>query len=307
MPIDRRARRLLDMLAAAGGGAAPETPAARRAALEALAEMADGLDLPGVSSRDAAAPGPAGRIPLRIYAADGAAGHRPALVFFHGGGWVAGGFATHAGFCSRLAAASGVSVIAVDYRLAPEHKFPAAFDDALAATRHVVASTADLGIDPTRIAVGGDSVGGGLAAAVAGELGPDRLALQLLICPILDVTRNRGSRTQFAEGHFISRAAFARDLSDYLPPAADPTDRRISPLLAADFAELPPALIHTAEFDPFRDEGEAYGEVLGRAGVAATFTCHAGMIHYFYAMSRAIPYAGAVIDAMGAQLALALT
>jgi acetyl esterase/lipase len=306
MPLDRRARRLLDMLAASGGGGAPETPAARRAALEALADMADDAGVAGVSSRDAAAPGPAGPIPLRIHSPDGADGALPALVFFHGGGWVAGSLATHAGFCRRLAAASGVRVIAVDYRLAPEHRFPAALDDALAATRHVVARAPDLGVDAARIAAGGDSVGGGLAAAVAAELGADQLALQLLVCPILDVTGRSGSRDTFAEGHFISRAAFARDLADYLPPDSDPADPRVSPLRATNLAGVPAALIHTAEFDPFRDEGEVYAEALRVAGVAAEVTRHEGMIHYFYAMSRAIPYASEAIDQMGRTLQAAL-
>ena len=307
MPLDRRARRLLDMLAASGGGAAPETPAARRAALEALAEMADDAQAAGVSSWDAVAPGPAGPIPLRIHDAHGSsAGPRPALVFFHGGGWVAGSVATHAGVCRRLAGASGVRVIAADYRLAPEHRFPAAFDDALAATRHVIAAAHDLSVDPKRIAVGGDSVGGGLAAAVARKLGAGQLAVQLLICPILDVTRDGGSRDAFAEGHFISRTAFGRDLADYLPPGADPADPRVSPLCARGFVGLPAALIHTAEFDPFRDEGAAYGEALRRDGVAAEVTCHDGMIHYFYAMSRAIPAAVRAIDEVGRRLRTAL-
>jgi acetyl esterase/lipase len=301
MPLDRRAQRLLDMLAASGGTAA-EAPQARRAALAALAEMADVRDVAGVATTTAVADGPAGPIPLTICAPEGAADPLPALVFFHGGGWVAGGAATHAGLCARLASQAGTRVIAVDYRLAPEHRFPSAYDDALAATRWAIREARALGVDPKRVAVGGDSVGGGLAAAVARALGPDELALQLLICPILDVARSTGSRQTLGDGYFISRAAFARDLADYLPPGADPADPRVSPLRASDFAGLPPALIHTAEFDPFRDEGEAYAEALRRAGVAVTATRHPGMIHYFYAIARAIPYANEAAALIGAQL-----
>jgi acetyl esterase/lipase len=305
MPLDRRAERLLAMLAAARGASdAPQPPAARRDALRVLAATADDTSAPAVS-RDHAMEGPAGPIPLRIYAPLGAGQLTlPALVFFHGGGWVAGDLETHDGFCRRLCAASGWRVIAVDYRRAPEHRFPSALDDCLAATRWTAANAAALGVDPGRLGVGGDSVGAGLAAAVAlamrneGRVG---LALQLLICPILDVGRASGSRTAFAEGHFVSRAAFARDLADYAPGiAAD--DPRLSPLSAPSLAGLPPAVIHTAEFDPFRDEGEAFAARLGRVGVPLATHRHAGMIHYFYALARAIPHAADAAALIGAQV-----
>jgi acetyl esterase/lipase len=297
MPLDRRAQRLLDMLAATRGEAhAAQTPQARRAALDALAEMADDASEGPVEA--AIAEGPDGPIDLRIHSPEAATGARPAMVFFHGGGWVAGGPRTHDGLCRRLCAASGARVIAVDYRLAPEHPFPAAFTDCLAATQWVAAHAAQLGVDPARLAVGGDSVGGGLAAAVARDAAAPPLALQVLICPILDVGFAGGSRTELAEGYFISRATFAQDLADYLPAGAAGDDPRISPLRAASFARLPPALIHTAEYDPFRDEAEAYAAALPRAEV----TRHAGMIHYFYAMARAIPYARDAAALIGAQM-----
>jgi acetyl esterase/lipase len=304
MPLDRRAQRLLDMLAAAGG-ASPTSPAARRAALEALAEMADVAEAPGVSVRDAAAAGPGGPIPIRIYAPEAAAGPIPALVFFHGGGWVAGGLRTHDGLCARLAGAAAARVIAVDYRLAPEHPFPAALADCEAAARWAIAEADRLAVDRARIAVGGDSVGAGLAAVVARELAP-HVAAQLLICPIVDVASAEGTRETLAEGHFISRAAFKRDLADYLPTGVDPRDPRVSPLRATNLAGAPPAIVHTAEFDPFRDEGERYADALLAAGVRATLTRHPGMIHYFYAMARAIPYADEVAALIGAQLRAAL-
>ena len=310
MPLDRRAQRLLDMLAATRGQAqAAQTPQDRRAALEALAQVADDAPGAGVSFEDVAADGPDGPVALRIYSPESASGVLPALVFFHGGGWVAGGYATHDGLCRRLCAAAGLRVIAADYRLAPEHRFPAALSDCLAATQWVAANAARLGVDPTRIAVGGDSVGGGLAVAVAQaarDAGGPAIALQLLICPILDVGRGGGSRAALGDGYFISQAAFARDLADYLPVGLAADDPRVSPLRAANFADLPPAIIHTAEFDPFRDEGEAYAEALRGAGVAATATRHAGMIHNFYAMARAIPYADTAAAQIGAQLRAAL-
>jgi acetyl esterase/lipase len=305
MPIDRRAERLLAMLAAVGGGAdAPQPPAARREALRALAAMADDASAPA-ASRDCAIAGPAGAIALRIYAPhDAGPQQRPALMFFHGGGWVAGDLVTHDGFCRRLCAASGWRVIAVDYRRAPEHPFPAALDDAAAATRWAAANAAALGIDPARLAVGGDSVGAGIAVAVAlaaRDAGGPRLALQLLVCPILDVGRSGGSRAAFAEGHFISRAAFGRDIADYAPGvAAD--DPRLSPLRAASLAGLPPAIVHTAEFDPFRDEGEAYAARLAAAGVPARAHRHVGMIHYFYALARAIPAGAEAATLIGKQM-----
>ena len=310
MPLDRRAQRLLDMLAATRGGAATApSPQDRRVALAALADMADEPPAPGALFTDAIADGPDGQVAFRIYAPEPATGELPALVFFHGGGWVAGGLATHHGLCGRLSAAAALWVIAVDYRLAPEHPFPAALEDCLAATRWVAKNATRLGVDPARIVVGGDSVGGGLAAAVAlaarDEAGP-ALALQLLICPILDVGRADGSRRRLGDGYFLSQSAFARDLADYLPPGVAANDPRVSPLQAASFAGLPPAIVHTAEFDPFGDEGEAYAAALRRAGVAAQATSHPGMIHYFYAMARAIPYAHDAAAMIGAQLRSAL-
>jgi acetyl esterase len=305
MPLDRRAERLLAMLSAVRGNAdAPQPPDARRETLRALAVMADDGTAAAVV-RDSAFEGPAGVVPVRLYAPVGVGQQAlPALVFLHGGGWVAGDLDTHDGFCRRLCAASGWRVIAVDYRRAPEHPFPAALDDSLAAVRWAAANAAALGIDPARLAVGGDSVGAGLAAAVAlslRETGDVRLALQLLVCPILDVARSGGSREAFAEGCFISRAAFVRDLADYAPGvAAD--DPRLSPLRAASLAGLPPAVIHTAEFDPFRDEGEAYAARLASAGVAARAHRHDGMIHYFYALARAIPSASEAAAMIGLQM-----
>jgi acetyl esterase len=306
MPLDRRAGRLLAMLAATEGAPqALETPAARRQALRSLAEMADDSRA-AADVRDLRCRGPGGEIGLRAYAPPGAGQMiLPGLVFLHGGGWVAGDLATHDGLCRRLALAADARVIAVDYRRAPEHPFPAAFEDALAAVRWVAAHAGALGVDAARLAIGGDSVGGGLAAAVTQavrDAGAPRLALQVLICPILDVARAAGSRVAYGDGYFISRAAFARDLAAYLPPRSGADDPRLSPLRAADLARLPPAIVHTAEFDPFRDEGEAYAERLRAAGVPVRQARHAGQIHYFYAMAQAIPAAHAAAAKIGAQM-----
>jgi acetyl esterase len=306
MALDRRAARLLAMLAATRGPAdAPQSPAARRDALIALAHMADDASAPA-EVRDLSCPGPGGDIPLRLYAPpDAGSAALPGLVFLHGGGWVAGDLATHDGLCRRLASAAGCRLVAVDYRLAPEHRFPAALEDAIAATLWVAGNADELGIDAARLAVGGDSVGGGLAAAVARAARDDggpNLALQVLICPILDVASAAGSRAALADGYFISRAAFTRDLAAYLPPGSGTDDPRLSPLRAADLSRLPPAIVHTAEFDPFRDEGEAYAARLRAAGVATQLTRHPGQIHYFYAMARAIPGAQAAAELVGVQM-----
>ncbi|MFI4933969.1 MAG: alpha/beta hydrolase [Caulobacterales bacterium] len=310
MTMDPKARRLLDMLGAGRGiPAAPETAALRRAALRDLAEIADDRGEGSGESCDLNLVTDAGPVPARLYSPpDAPIGALPALVFFHGGGWVAGGLDTHDGLCRRLAAAAGCRVIALDYPLAPEHPFPVAIDAGLGALAEVARGAQALGVDPARLVVGGDSAGATIAAAVcqsAQLLGGPAIAAQLLICPILDVAEESPSRKAFAEGHFLERATLERDLADYCP-GADRADRRLSPLRAASLAGQPPTLIHTAEFDPFRDEGQAYAARLRQAGVRVTATCHPGMIHYFYAMARAIPYARTAAAMIGEELRQAL-
>ena len=188
--------------------------------------------------------------------------------------------------------------MAVAYRLAPEHPFPAALDDAFAATRWIAANAATLGLDATRLVIAGDSAGASLAAVVA--LSEDRppIALQLLICPILNVASETASRREYADGYFVDSATLTADVEDYAQ-GRDLSDPRLSPLLTAKLDGAPPALIHTAEYDPFRDEGEAYAARLIEAGVHARLTRHDGMIHYFYCMPRAIPYAADALAAIG--------
>jgi len=303
MPLDRHAQRLLRMIALSRGGSVA-SPEDRRRGLEGLRLMAETPPDPAVVARDLSLTGPGGPLGVRLYDADPAsAAPRPALIFFHGGGWVAGDLETHDGLCRRLALAGGCKLLAVDYRRAPEHRFPAPIEDGLAVARWVAANASQLGV--RRLGLAGDSAGAGVAAAVAAQLrdrdGPS-IALQLLICPIVDVLHEGASRRDFSDGYFLDRATMAADLADYLPPHADPSDPRLSPLREASLIGLPPTLIHAAEYDPFRDEACAYAERLEAAGVPVRLTVHPGMIHYFYALPRAIPYAFEAATAIGAQL-----
>jgi acetyl esterase/lipase len=311
VPLDPSAKRLLGMLAAGGmADIAATTPQQMR---EGFRRLAQSVDIKGVSVgaiEDGELPGPGGALPYRLYRPrQPAARPLPALVFFHGGGCVFGDIDTHDGFCRMLAAESGCAVISVGYRRAPEHRFPAAVEDSQAATRWVVDHAAALGLDAGRIAVGGDSAGAGLAAAVcqmaAAGHGP-RLALQVLFCPVLDMRAETASRRAFAEGYFLNQATIDWMLRHYCAEDADLDDPRLSPLRATHFSGLPPAQIHTAEFDPLRDEGEAYAQALRRAGVPASYTCHPGMIHYFYAMAGAIPAARTALKAAATAMREAL-
>jgi acetyl esterase len=217
------------------------------------------------------------------------------MVYFHGGGWVICDLDTHHVVCSAIAHRAGAVVVSVDYRLAPEHKFPAAVVDAYAATQWVFANAGRLSIDPARISVGGDSAGGNLAAVMClktrDENGPP-IALQVLIYPVTDLSSMAtASYLEFAEGYQLTKSLMEwfRDL--YLGDPSAARDPYASPLLAADLHGLPPALILTAECDPLRDEGEAYGKRLADAGAAVTCTRYAGMIHPFVSLSGAIPRA----------------
>lgn len=304
--LDPAARRLVAMLSASGASeATPDRDVeARRRGLQRLSAAAANSEDGHAPTRDMQAPGPAGPIPVRLYDPPGGAG--VPLVWLHGGGWVAGGFDTHDALCRRLAARSGASVVAVDYRRAPEHRFPAAFEDALSAVRWTAEAAHALGLRTDKLAIGGDSVGGGLAAAVA--LSPDvpPLALQVLLCPIVDLVNERPSRRKFGQGFFVDRDTFAADVRDYCADQADLGDPRLSPLLANHLGRQPPALIHAAGCDPFRDEAQAYADRLADEGVSARCIVWPGMIHYFYLMDRAIPSAGPALDEIARQVRDAL-
>ena len=299
------------MLSVSAGAAEAQSVDERRRGLAGLTASVGG-EAPAVAAvDDLQAPGDDGTLTIRRYQPkDAGAG---AMLFLHGGGWVAGSLDTHDGVCRRLANASGCQVFALDYRLAPEHPFPAGLRDVLAALRWLAASAEAFRFDPAKLVVAGDSAGGNLAAAaclLARDAGGPAIALQVLICPILDLAKESESRLTFEEGYFLSRATMDRDLADYLRGyplgACDLTDPRLSPLYAADLAGLPPTHIHVAEFDPFRDEGLAYAERLRRAGAPVSGTLHPGMIHYFYALPGAIPYAGTALEQIGAAVKTAL-
>ena len=306
--LDPRAARLLDMLAA-GEAAAPGRQSAqdRRASLSDLAALAGDPPPPGVAChamRIAASDG--ATLAVRRYRSEAAGGlDRPAMLYLHGGGWVAGDLDTHAGVCGSLAAASGCDVFALDYRRPPEHPFPSPIEDALDALTWLKREATALGLDRGRIVLAGDSAGANLAAAAALDARAQGLALLLLICPILDLQRETGSRVAFARGYFLSAERLRLDVRDYLA-GVDPGDPRASPMQTASLAHAPPCLIHAAEFDPFRDEALAFAARLEEAGARAHTWIHPGMIHYFYALPRAIPAARAALAEIGAQVAEAL-
>jgi acetyl esterase/lipase len=262
------------------------------------------------TAEDRELPGQGGPIPIRVYTPKGSAGATlPGLIYFHGGGAVFGSIASHDSFCRLLANAGACRVVSVGYRLAPEHKFPAALEDAFAATCRIAEQAGDFLIDPRRLAVAGDSIGGGLATVVcrmARDAGDPAIALQLLLCPVVDLSKSSDTRIAFASGYFLSEATIAWTVKHYCPPGTNLADPRISPLLADDLSGLPPAQVHTAEFDPLRSEGAAYADRLQGASVAVRHTCHAGMIHHFYAMGAVIPYARTAVVEIGAGIKSAL-
>jgi acetyl esterase len=303
MPLDQGAKRFLDRLAALNPPSTLSLSVAeRRTALQHMLEFA-GVSPPIGAVEDRVLPGPAGQLRIRLYTpADASTGLLPGLVYFHGGGLIAGNLDSHDGICRLLCQASGCRVLAVDYRLAPEHRFPAAVTDSIDATVFIAAHAAQFGVDPTRLGVCGDSAGATLAAVVAQGLamaGNVTLALQVLICPILDLSAKTASRHVFSAGYLIDESTLEHDLKHYLASDTDAADPRVSPLRALSVEGLPPACIHTAEFDPVRDEGRLYGERLMRAGVQTRYTCHPGMIHLYYGMGKLMPYAATAWTLIG--------
>jgi len=293
--LDPIVRQLLEAAEAEGNppleSFSPEE--ARKVAIESL-KMTGGTMEPVRSIENLRIPGPEGEIPIRIYTPDAPA-PRPALVYFHGGGWVVCDLDTHDVVCSAMARRAGAVVVAVDYRLAPEHKFPAAVIDCYAATAWVASNAEKFGIDTKRISVGGDSAGGNLAAVVAlksrDEDGP-AIALQVMVYPVTDLSSfDTPSYREFGEDHYLTRSEMEWFRGHYLRNMQDAHDPHASPLLALDLSELPPALIITAECDPLRDEGQAYAKRLEYDGVPVTYECYAGMIHPFFSLSGAIPQA----------------
>jgi acetyl esterase len=226
----------------------------------------------------------------------------PALVFYHGGGWTIGDLDTHDVLCRQLAAGARCTVFSVDYRLAPEAPFPAAVDDAIAATKYILSNPGPLKIDASRVAVGGDSAGGNLAAVVALELKKMNIAYQLLIYPATDQRCELDSHDRNGEGYLLTRDAIRFFRGGYLPDAKDWTDWRASPLLAADHRGVAPAYVLTAGFDPLLDEGRAYADKLGAAGVAVEYREYPDMVHGFILFGGVLDTANAAVAECCARL-----
>ncbi len=303
MPLDPSARRFLDLLAAGSAGeAAP--PLMRRENLRNLLKMAGGSAPDNIESVNRTITGPDGPIRMRVYRSGAAHdGALPTLFFVHGGGFVAGDLDSHDGICRHLCGGSGWQIIALEYRLAPEHPFPAGLEDAAAALRALVATPGRWRIDMTQFAIGGDSVGANIAAVLCQQSrGIVPVIAQWLICPVLDLAGDYPSRQEFATGFYLDAKTLADDLKNYILPGIALDDARLSPARVSDLSGLPPAFIHAAEFDPFRDEALAYAERLRDAGVAVETTVHPGMIHLFYGLSRLIPHGRVALREIGAQM-----
>jgi acetyl esterase len=296
MALDPTVRKLLDLAIASGRPAlnALPPPQARQMMRETRAPVQGPL-LDTVTSEDRRIAGPGGEIAVRIYRpkVSPPQAKLPLLVYFHGGGWVIGDIETHHTMCQRLSEAGELVVVSVDYRLAPEHRFPACVDDCWAATVWSAANAASIGADGTKVAVGGDSAGGNLAAAVAlmaRDRGGVDIGFQLLLYPAVDALANTGSMAMNANGYLLTRDAMVWFYDHYVD-AADRADWRASPLRARTFAGLPPAMIITAGFDPLRDEGRAYADRLTHDGVTVEYIEFGSMIHGFLGMPGVLPQA----------------
>jgi acetyl esterase len=261
-----------------------------RAAVDKMSEDSEAAPPEVAGTSDGTIDVPGGAIAYRRYRPLGVAGASlPTLIYYHGGGWVIGTIETHDSTCRRLANNSRCQVISVGYRLAPEHPFPTPGEDSLHAFRHIRDNAAAFGADAARLAVGGDSAGGNIAAVICqackltGEAMP---AFQMLIYPATDARRQTESARRFSEGYFLTRDLMDWFWRAYAPAGTDLTDPRLSPLLAADVSGLPPAFVLTAGFDPLRDEGRAYADRLIDAGVKTTYVNYPGTIHGFFSLTR---------------------
>ncbi len=312
MVLDSDAAQVLEMVRLSGRPPYETlSPQQARALFRAGREVLSPDPAPVAETRELAAPGrDGGAIPLRLYRAMGTLSDAtlPALVYFHGGGWVIGDLDTHDSLCRHLANAAQCAVVSVDYRLAPEHKFPAAVEDCLAVARWVAETGALPGIDGSRLAVGGDSAGGNLAAVVslmARDQGAPRLCSQLLLYPAVDFAMNHASNLRFAEGHLLTLATMRWFAGHYLRGAEDVGDWRASPLCAPDLADLPPAFVLTAGCDPLCDEGMAYARRLQEHGVAVRHRHIPDQIHGFLTMGRILRAAAPALDEIAAALKVA--
>ena len=272
------------------------TAAHMRKALHDAAPHIDVTPPPVEAVRDLAIPGPAGEIPARLYIPNGSTAPAPCLLFCHGGGYVIGDLDSHDALCRRLAAIGGVRVLAIDYRLSPEHVFPAAVEDVLAAFDWLAGEgAAAVGADPARLAVAGDSAGGGLAAMLA-QARRRQLRFQLLIYPLLQMVERRKSKLKALEGHIFSAITLDQIARYYFADEKDASDKRASPLLEDDLAGLPPAYIAAAELDPLMDEGRAYRDRMIAAGVPVDYKLGKALPHGYFNLTAVLPGARSLID-----------
>jgi acetyl esterase len=289
MALDPQARALLDMLAALGAPPmSQQTPEAARAQMAAAGDARPpGEDVASVDDRQV--PGPHGDITVRVY--NPGSGPLPVVVYYHGGGWVIGDLDYQDVACRYIANHTPAVVVSVDYRLAPEHKFPVPFDDSYAALQWVAANAAAIGGDASRLAVAGDSAGGNLAAAVsmkARDSGGPAISHQLLVYPVTNLDYGTPSYSENADGYLLTKDSMVWFWDHYLNTPAEAENPLVSPLRVANASNLPPATIITAGFDPLRDEGEAYGAKLKAAGVPVVVERYEGMIHGFYGLAHAL-------------------
>ncbi|HEX2648259.1 MAG TPA: alpha/beta hydrolase [Candidatus Dormibacteraeota bacterium] len=304
MPLDPQVKFVLDQLEQLGGPHLWEmTPVEARVAFEQLRQRG-GASVPVGGVEDITIPGPKTPLQARVYEPSGSGPH-PVMVFFHGGGWVIGDIETHDPLCRALHAATGSMIISVAYRLAPEHRFPAAVDDSYAAVEWVAANAEALGADPEHLGVGGDSAGGNLSAVVgllARDRGGPAVAYQLLLYPATDMGMKFPSVVENGEGYFLTYKDMVWFMDHYIRDASDKLSPLASPLRATDHSRLPPAIVVTAEYDPLRDEGEAYAQALRKAGVKVKLRRYDGMIHGFLSMYDLVDRSRAAIDAVGADV-----
>jgi acetyl esterase len=307
--LDPYFKAMLDAAAEAGGE--PIEKLGVQAARDFYRSL--GLDgdvaFPDLQVRDLTVAGPAGPIQARLYEPKSAPKAGPGLVYYHGGGWVIGDLETHDGVCRQLAHHSGGRVLSVDYRLAPEHPFPASYDDCVAAANWAFEHAAEIGFDPARIGVGGDSAGGNLAAAAAIALrdaGKHKLAFQLLLYPVTQVDTTTNSLRDLAEGYFLTKAGMDWFGDCLFVDGGDRSDPRVSVLYASSHTDLPPAFVATAGFDPLKDEGKAYAEKLMAAGVETEHKHYSAFIHGFYQMAGLSPAAAEAVKEAAAKMKAAL-
>ena len=296
MPLDPLVKAFLDQASAMPRPKVWEMPLSMtRQGFAHMMSLLGTKDVPVGKVRNITIPGPAGDIRARVYEPIAAGGEAlPALVYFHGGGFVMGDLDTHDGLCRLIAHEGGFIVVAVDYRRAPENKWPAPLEDAVAATRWIFANASTLGIDAGRIAIGGDSAGGHLAACVtqaAKGHGGLKIAFQLLMFPGTEFTTDTPSMSRYAVGYFMEKQVIEWCYAQVLPPGADRTSPNVSPLNARDFKGLPPAYILLGGYDPLHDEGLSYADKLKAAGVQVQVADYGEMVHCFIYLQSVLPQA----------------